>query len=81
MGTETGQIQAARYALLSEIVLLIAKTTDLSQLQKQLIGQVKWVLDFERCTLALLNGDKQTYQLQTLLETRAICHTQRSDWL
>ena len=70
MGTETGQIQAARYALLSEVVLLIAKTTDLSQLQKQLIGQVKWVLDFERCTLALLNDDRQTYRLQTLLETR-----------
>jgi L-fucose isomerase-like protein len=39
------------------LVLLIAKTADLAQLQKQLIGQVKWVLDFERCTLALLNDE------------------------
>ena len=62
MEPETGQIQSARYALLSEVVLLIAKTADLAQLQKQLIGQVKWALDFERCTLALLNDDKQTYR-------------------
>jgi signal transduction histidine kinase/DNA-binding response OmpR family regulator/HPt (histidine-containing phosphotransfer) domain-containing protein/PAS domain-containing protein len=70
MGKETGQIQAARYGMLSEVVLLIAQTADLQQLLKRLIGQVKWVLDFDRCTLALLNEDGQTYQLQTLLETR-----------
>jgi signal transduction histidine kinase/DNA-binding response OmpR family regulator/HPt (histidine-containing phosphotransfer) domain-containing protein len=70
MEQDSGQIQAARYGMLSEVVLLIAKTADLQQLLKQLIGQVKWVLDFDRCTLALLDGDGQTYQLQTLLETR-----------
>ncbi len=67
---ETGQIQAARYGLLSEVVLLIAQTSDLQRLLKAAINKVKWVLDFERCTLALLNSDGQTYQLQTLLETR-----------
>lgn len=67
---ETGQIQAARYGLLSEVVLLIAQTSDLQRLLKAAINKVKWVLDFEHCTLALLNSDGQTYQLQTLLETR-----------
>ena len=70
MEEENGQFQAARYGMLSEVVLLIAKTADLQQLLKRLIGQIKWVLDFDRCTLALLNGDAQTYQLQTLIETR-----------
>ena len=70
MNQDTGQIQAARYGMLSEVVLLIAKTADLQRLLKQFIGQVKWVLDFDRCTLALLDSDAQTYQLQTLLETR-----------
>jgi GAF domain-containing protein len=70
MDQDTGQIQAARYGMLSEVVLLIAETGDLQKLLKGLIGQVKWVLDFDRCTLALLDGDAQTYQLQTLLETR-----------
>jgi signal transduction histidine kinase/CheY-like chemotaxis protein len=70
MEPDSRQIQAARYGMLSEVVLLIAKTTDLQQLLKELIGKIKWVLDFERCTLALLNDDAQTYQLQTLLETR-----------
>ncbi|MBI1879740.1 MAG: GAF domain-containing protein, partial [Chloroflexi bacterium] len=37
---------------------------------KAAINKVKWVLDFEHCTLALLNSDGETYQLQTLLETR-----------
>jgi len=56
--------------MLSDIVLEISQTAELQILLKRLIGQIKWVLDFERCTLALLDGDGQTYQLQTLLETR-----------
>jgi len=70
MAEDTQQIQAARYGLLSEVVLLIAQTTDLPQLLRQFVGKVKWVLDFERCTLALLSSDRQSYQLQTLLEKR-----------
>lgn len=71
MKQDTRQFQAARYALLSEVVLLIAKTTDIQQLQEQLINSMKWVLDFERCTLALLNHDQSSYTLRTLLETRS----------
>ncbi|MEJ2749686.1 MAG: GAF domain-containing protein, partial [Anaerolineae bacterium] len=73
---ESGQIQAARYGMLSEIVLLMAQTADLQRLLKQFINKVKWVLDFDRCTLALMNGNGRTYRLQTLLETRRdIPHT------
>ncbi|MCB8983486.1 MAG: GAF domain-containing protein [Ardenticatenaceae bacterium] len=68
--TDYDQIQAARYGMLSEIVLLMAKTADLQRLLKQFINKVKWVLDFERCTLALMNADGSSYSLQTLLETR-----------
>lgn len=67
---DSWQIQATRYGLLSEVVLLIAKTSDLQRLLTGTINKVKWVIDFERCTLALLNGDQKTYRLQTLLETR-----------
>jgi signal transduction histidine kinase/DNA-binding response OmpR family regulator/HPt (histidine-containing phosphotransfer) domain-containing protein len=67
---ETAQIQSARYGLLSEIVLLIAKTPDLPVLLPRFVKQVKWVLDFDRCTLALGNDGGQTYRFQTLLETR-----------
>ncbi len=67
---DSGQIQAARYGMLSEVVLLMAKTADLQRLLKQLINKVKWVLDFDRCTLALMNEDEASYSLQTLLETR-----------
>jgi signal transduction histidine kinase/DNA-binding response OmpR family regulator/HPt (histidine-containing phosphotransfer) domain-containing protein len=70
MKEDTRQFQAARYALLSEVVLLIAKTTDIQQLQRKLINSMKWVLDFERCTLALLNSDGSSYSLRTLLESR-----------
>ena len=38
---ETGGIQAARYGMLSEVVLLMAQTADLQQLLKKLINQVK----------------------------------------
>ena len=67
---ENPQIQAARYGMLSEVVLLISETPDVQQLIEQLIQKVKWVLDFNRCTLALLNEGGDTYRLQALLETR-----------
>ena len=70
MERDNQQMQAARYAMLSDVVLLMAKTTDFQRLLGQFVGQVKWVLDFDRCTLALLDNDAQAYQLQTLLETR-----------
>jgi signal transduction histidine kinase len=59
-----------RYALLLETLQSIAQTPDLNALLRESIGKFKWLLDFDRCTLALLNADGQTYQLQTLLETR-----------
>ncbi len=69
-GPESAPIQAARYGLLSEIVLLIAATPDLPALLPRFVKQVKWVLDFDRCTLALADDGGQSYALQTLLETR-----------
>jgi signal transduction histidine kinase/CheY-like chemotaxis protein len=67
---EAWQTQAARYALLSEVVLLIAKTPELDRLLTGAIGKLKWVLDFERCTLALLNEDGESYALRTLLDSQ-----------
>lgn len=67
---ESFQIQSARYGLLSEVVLLIAETADVQKMLKTVVNKVKWVLDFNHCSLALINEDGQSYQLQTLLETR-----------
>ena len=70
MERETEQLQVARYAMLSEMVLLISETADLQRLLEQFIAKIQRVLDFDRCTLALLDSSTQTYDLQTLLETR-----------
>ena len=67
---EAWQAQAARLAMLSEVVLLIAKTPDLDRLLSGAINKLKWVMDFERCTLALVNSDGTAYKLRTLMETR-----------
>ena len=69
-GQDATPIQAARYGLLSEIVLLIASSPDFPSLLPRFVSQVKWVLDFDRCTLASASSDGQTYRLETLLETR-----------
>ncbi len=67
---ESWQAQAARYALLFDIVLLIASSKSLDELLAQAINKIKWVFDFDRCTLALRKGDDETYHLETLLDTR-----------
>ena len=67
---ESWQAQAARYALLFDIVLLIASSKSLDELLAHAINKIKWVFDFDRCTLALRNEDDETYHLDTLLDTR-----------
>ena len=67
---ESWQAQAARYALLFDIVLLIAKSKSLDDLLSQSVNKIKWVFDFDRCTLALRDGEDDTYRLDTLLDTR-----------
>jgi len=66
---EAWHAQAARLALLSDVVLLIAKTPDLDRLLSGAINKLKWVMDFERCTLALVD-DGTTYRIRTLMESR-----------
>ncbi|MGD8491399.1 MAG: GAF domain-containing protein, partial [Anaerolineae bacterium] len=70
MEPDSERLEAARHAMLSEVVLLISETADFQTLLKRFIGKVKWVLDFDRCTLALLNNDTQSYELRSLFETR-----------
>ncbi len=63
---DDSRIEAARYALLSEVALLSAEATDLRSFLEEFTSRIGQVLDFDHCTLALLNGDAQTYQLQAL---------------
>ena len=67
---ESWQAQAARFALISDVVLLIAQSNDLEKLLVGAVNKIKWVLDFDRCLLALRNADESTYWLRTLMETR-----------
>ncbi|MFT5182077.1 MAG: adenylate cyclase [Alphaproteobacteria bacterium] len=67
---ESWQAQAARYALLFDIVLLIAKSKSLDDLLSQSVNKIKWVFDFNRCTLALRSSEDDTYRFETLLDTR-----------
>jgi hypothetical protein len=64
------EAQAARFALISDVVLLIARSTELEDLLLQAVNRIKWVFDFNRCTLALTDKGGETYTLRTLLETR-----------
>jgi PAS domain-containing protein len=64
------EAQAARFALISDVVLLIARSTELEDLLLQAVNRIKWVFDFNRCTLALTEKGGDTYALRTLLETR-----------
>lgn len=67
---EGWQAQAARYALLFDIVLLIARSKNLEELLSQSIDRIKWVFDFNRCTLALRHSEKDTYDFRVLLDTQ-----------
>ena len=71
MEDQSQQLRLARYRVLSEVGVLVSEAPDLQRLLGPLMSKVRSVLEFDRCTLALLDGDAQTYQLQTLFEARA----------
>ncbi len=62
--------EAARYALLSELALSLSEASDMEALTREVVPKLKYMIDFNRCTLALLDGDGTTYRLLILLETR-----------
>jgi len=69
-GSKAWEVQAARQALLSEIVLLITKTPEIDQLLRGAIKKLKWIIDFERCSFALADKTGRFYDYRILLETR-----------
>ncbi len=62
--------EAARYALLSELALSLSEASDMEALTREFVPKLKYMIDFNRCTLALLEEDGTTYRLLILLETR-----------
>ncbi|MFN8379435.1 MAG: hypothetical protein U0452_12265 [Anaerolineae bacterium] len=67
---EGGQGQSPRLGILFEVVLNIARAHDLEAAYPALIGRLKWVLDFDRCALALINPDGRTILFRTLFDAR-----------
>ncbi len=65
-----GQAQDMRLGVLFEVVLNIARASDLEQSYSELIGRLKWVLDFDRCVLTLVHADGVTYDYRTLFDSR-----------
>ncbi|MFN8378936.1 MAG: response regulator [Anaerolineae bacterium] len=67
---EGGQGQSPRLGILFEVVLNIARAHDLEAAYPAPIGRLKWVLDFDRCALALINPDGRTILFRTLFDAR-----------
>ena len=60
----------ARYGLCLDVLRVMAEAGDMDALLAGFAQRVKWVLDFERCTVALLEGQGSVYRQRCLMETR-----------
>src|SRR4029434_2510209 len=63
-------LDAGRQALLLEMLAGLACAQEPEAVWTELGGRLKWLLDFERCDVAVINPDDQTYHLQTVFEAR-----------
>ena len=70
MASNTPDIEKTRYLLMLEFALSLSEATGLKTLKADVIPKLKYIMDFNRCGLALLNEEKSSYRLLTLLETR-----------
>ena len=63
-------LDAGRHALLVDMLAGLARAQEPEAVWTELAGRLKWLLDFERCDVAVINPDGQTYHLQTVFEAR-----------
>ena len=70
MVSSASQFEISRYALISEFAVSLSEAPGLDALKADVISKLKYVMDFSRCTLALLNEDESSYRVLTLLETQ-----------
>jgi GAF domain-containing protein len=67
------RLDTGRQALLVEMLAGLARAQEPEAVWTELAGRLKWLLDFERRDVAVLNPDGQTYHLQTVFEARPGC--------
>jgi signal transduction histidine kinase/DNA-binding response OmpR family regulator/HPt (histidine-containing phosphotransfer) domain-containing protein len=68
MVQETKHKSSADFETLSKLTTFPAIETDLQPVLEECANNAASLLDFDRCTVAILNQDAQTYQLLTLYE-------------
>ncbi|MFQ5342251.1 MAG: GAF domain-containing protein [Anaerolineae bacterium] len=56
------QALSARLAVVNEVSQAVTAALSLDAILEVVVEQAKWVLDFDRCRIALRNGDGETYQ-------------------
>ena len=63
-------LDAGRQALLFELLAALAHHQDPEAVWAVLATRLKWLLDVERCAVAVLNPEHHTYQLRTVFDAR-----------
>ncbi|MFQ5594646.1 MAG: GAF domain-containing protein [Anaerolineae bacterium] len=56
------QALSARLAVVNEVSQAVTAALSLDAILEVVVEQAKWVLDFDRCRIALRNGDGETYR-------------------
>jgi signal transduction histidine kinase/CheY-like chemotaxis protein/HPt (histidine-containing phosphotransfer) domain-containing protein len=69
MDNHRDQIQATRYASLSDLAQLSANTSDFHTILKKSISEARKGLVFDRCSLALLESDSQPFQSRIVFDS------------
>ena len=69
MQQKAKDIQSTQFDILSEIIQLSSEADRFEQINDQLIEKAKLLLDFDDCSLALLQPDHQTYRLRNLISS------------
>ena len=63
-------LDVGRQALLLDLLAALAHCQELTAVWAVLATRLKWLLDFERCAVAVIHPDQQTYTLRTVFDAR-----------
>ena len=63
-------LDVGRQALLLDLLTELAQCQEPEAVWAVLATRLKWLLDFERCDVAVVNPDHQTYHLRTVFDAR-----------
>ncbi|GIW46184.1 MAG: hypothetical protein KatS3mg078_0061 [Deltaproteobacteria bacterium] len=75
--------QKTRLSMINEISNTINSLTNLEEIFKAVVSKLKWILDYDSCSICVLSKDKNQYTIYTCFDSKktSLLETTEYNWV